>query len=117
LQDVAIRQTLVLAEKAEVWGYSRFWVSKHHSHPSNVGTAPKVLMAAIAARTERIRLGSVVVMLPHYSALKVAEQFRVLEALAPGCIDLGVAVPQAAMVLLHNCSTPIGMLLGFFRNR
>jgi alkanesulfonate monooxygenase SsuD/methylene tetrahydromethanopterin reductase-like flavin-dependent oxidoreductase (luciferase family) len=75
LQDVAIRQTLVFAEKAEVWGYSRFWVSKHHSHPSIVGTAPAVLMAAIAARTERIRLGSIGVMLQHYSALKVVGSF------------------------------------------
>ena len=89
-QDVAIRQTLALAQQAEAWGYERFWVSEHHSHPSIVGTAPEVLMAAIAARTERIRLGSAGVMLPHYSALKVAEQFRVLDALAPGRIDLGV---------------------------
>jgi hypothetical protein len=89
-QDAAIRQTLELAQQAEAWGYARFWVSEHHSHPSIVGTAPEVLMAAIAARTQRIRLGSAGVMLPHYSALKVAEQFRVLEALAPGRIDLGV---------------------------
>jgi luciferase family oxidoreductase group 1 len=89
-QDETIRQTLALAERAEAWGYHRFWVSEHHSHPSIVGTAPEVLMAAIAARTQRIRLGSAGVMLPHYAALKVAEQFRVLDALAPGRIDLGV---------------------------
>jgi luciferase family oxidoreductase group 1 len=89
-QDAAIRQTLALAQKTEQLGYDRFWVSEHHSHPSIVGTAPEVLMAAIAARTERIRLGSAGVMLPHYAPLKVAEQFRVLDALAPGRIDLGV---------------------------
>jgi len=89
-QDEAIRQTLSLAQHAEALGYDRFWVSEHHSHPSIVGTAPEVLMAAIAARTERIRLGSAGVMLPHYAPLKVAEQFRVLDALAPGRIDLGV---------------------------
>ena len=89
-QDATIRQTLALAQKAEAWGYHRFWVSEHHSHPSIVGSAPEVLMAAIAARTQRIRLGSAGVMLPHYAALKVAEQFRVLDALAPGRIDLGV---------------------------
>ena len=89
-QDATIRQSLALAQKAEAWGYERFWVSEHHSHPSIVGTAPEVLMAAIAARTERIRLGSAGVMLPHYAPLKVAEQFRVLDALAPGRIDLGV---------------------------
>jgi luciferase family oxidoreductase group 1 len=89
-QDAAIRQTLALAPQCEAWGYHRFWVSEHHSHPSIVGTAPEVLMAAIAARTTRIRLGSAGVMLPHYAPLKVAEQFRVLDALAPGRIDLGV---------------------------
>jgi luciferase family oxidoreductase group 1 len=89
-QDASIRDTLALAQHCEALGYHRFWVSEHHSHPSIVGSAPEVLMAAIAATTTRIRIGSAGVMLPHYSALKVAELFRVLEALAPGRIDLGV---------------------------
>lgn len=89
-QDCAIRETLALAQDCETLGYHRFWVSEHHSHPTIVGTAPEVLMAAIAARTQRIRIGSAGVMLPHYAPLKVAEQFRVLDALAPGRIDLGV---------------------------
>ena len=89
-EDVSIRQTLALAKHCEALGYHRFWVSEHHSHPSIVGSAPEVLMAAIAATTSRIRIGSAGVMLPHYAPLKVAEQFRVLEALAPGRIDLGV---------------------------
>jgi len=89
-QDESIRQTLALSQLAEKWGYSRFWVSEHHAHPSIVGTAPEVLMAAIAAQTQKIRIGSAGVMLPHYAPLKVAEQFRVLDALAPGRIDLGV---------------------------
>lgn len=89
-EDASIRETLSLARHCEALGYERFWVSEHHSHPSIVGSAPEVLMAAIAATTQRIRVGSAGVMLPHYSALKVAEQFRVLEALAPGRIDLGV---------------------------
>lgn len=88
--DQTIRNTLALAQQAEAWGYHRFWVSEHHSHPSIVGSAPEVLMAAIAARTQRIRIGSAGVMLPHYAPYKVAEQFRVLDALAPGRIDLGV---------------------------
>ena len=88
--DETIRQTLALAQQAEAWGYHRFWVSGHHSHPSIVGSAPEILMAAIAARTQRIRIGSAGVMLPHYAPYKVAEQFRVLDALAPGRIDLGV---------------------------
>ena len=89
-EDAAIRDTLQLAEHCERLGYARFWVSEHHALPTIVGSAPEMLMAAIAARTTRIRIGSAGVMLPHYSALKVAEQFRVLEALAPGRIDLGV---------------------------
>ncbi len=89
-QDDAIRQTLELAAHCDALGFHRFWVSEHHNLATVVGSAPEVLMAAIAARTCRIRIGSAGVMLPHYSAFKVAEQFRVLEALAPGRIDLGV---------------------------
>ena len=89
-QDVAIRESLALARHCDALGYHRYWVSEHHNSDSIVGTAPEVLMAAIAATTSRIRIGSAGVMLPHYSALKVAEQFRVLEAIAPGRIDLGV---------------------------
>jgi luciferase family oxidoreductase group 1 len=88
--DEAVRDTLALAVEAEALGYRRFWCSEHHNLPAIVGSAPEMLLAAIAARTTRIRLGSAGVMLPHYAALKVAEQFRVLEALAPGRIDLGV---------------------------
>jgi luciferase family oxidoreductase group 1 len=89
-EDAAIRDTLELAVHCEALGYQRFWCSEHHNLPTIVGSAPELLLAAIAARTTRIRLGSAGVMLPHYSALKVAEQFRVLDALAPGRIDLGV---------------------------
>ena len=79
-----------MALHCEALGYSRFWVSEHHGSQNIVGSAPEILIAAMAARTSRIRLGSAGVMLPHYSPLKVAEQFRVLEAIAPGRIDLGV---------------------------
>src|SRR6266540_4579964 len=89
-QDTAIRETLELARHCDALGYHRYWLSEHHNSGSIVGTAPEVLMAAIAATTPRIRVGSAGVMLPHYSALKVAEQFRVLEAIAPGRIDIGV---------------------------
>lgn len=89
-EDHALRDTLELASLCESLGYERFWVSEHHGMPTIVGTAPEVLMAAIAARTTRIRIGSAGVMLPHYSAFKVAESFRVLDALAPGRIDLGL---------------------------
>lgn len=86
----AIQETLALAGHCERLGYHRFWLSEHHNHDTIVGTAPEILMGAIAARTTRIRIGSAGVMLPHYAPLKVAEQFRVLEALGPGRIDLGV---------------------------
>ena len=105
-QDATIRQTLALAQKAEAWGYDRFWVSEHHSHPSIVGSSPEVLMAAIAARTQRIRIGSAGVMLPHYAPLKVAEQFRVLDALAPGRIDLGVGRAPGSDCLLYTSPSP-----------
>ena len=101
-QHVAIRETLELARHCEALGYQRYWVSEHHNSDSIVGTAPEVLMAAIAANTSRIRVGSAGVMLPHYSALKVAEQFRVLEAIAPGRIDLGVGrAPGSDRVTAH----------------
>ncbi len=89
-EAAAIRDTVALATDVEAFGYHRFWVSEHHGLPTIVGSAPEIVMAAVAARTARIRIGSAGVMLPHYSAYKVAEQFRVLEALAPGRIDLGV---------------------------
>ena len=86
----SIAETLALASLADELGYARYWVSEHHNSASIAGTAPEVLIGAIAARTRRIRVGSAGVMLPHYASLKVAEQFRVLEAIAPGRIDLGL---------------------------
>jgi luciferase family oxidoreductase group 1 len=89
-QGAAIRESIALAQRCDELGFERYWVSEHHNSASIVGTAPEILIAAIAATTQRIRVGSAGVMLPHYSALKVAEQFRVLESIAPGRIDLGV---------------------------
>lgn len=89
-QGQAIRDTLALAGLCDELGYARFWVSEHHNHPTILGTAPEILIAAIAATTRRIRIGAAGIMLPHYAPFKVAEQFRVLDALAPGRIDLGL---------------------------
>lgn len=86
----SIRDTIALAKRCEDLGYARFWVSEHHNHPTIVGTAPEIMMAAIGQSTSRIRIGSAGVMLPHYAPFKVAEQFRVLDAIAPGRIDLGL---------------------------
>ena len=88
--DASIRESLELARHCEALGYARYWVAEHHNSESIAGTAPEVLIGAIAATTSRIRVGSAGVMLPHYASLKVAEQFRVLEAIAPGRIDLGL---------------------------
>lgn len=88
--DAAIRETLALARDADGWGYHRYWLAEHHNSEAHAGAAPEMLVAAIAATTARIRVGTAGVMLPHYSALKVAEQFRVAEAIAPGRIDLGL---------------------------
>ncbi len=88
--DESIRESMALAQACERFGYHRYWVAEHHNSASQAGTAPEILMAAIAATTQRIRVGSAGVMLPHYAALKVAEQFRVLEAIAPGRIDMGL---------------------------
>jgi luciferase family oxidoreductase group 1 len=86
----AIRETLALAGAADRLGYHRYWLAEHHSTPALAGPSPEVLIPQVAAATTGIRVGSGGVMLQHYSALKVAEQFRVLETLHPGRIDLGI---------------------------
>lgn len=86
----ALRETIELAGIAERLGYHRYWVAEHHGSDSFAGSVPELLIGQIAAVTRRIRVGSGGVMLMHYSPLKVAEQFRFLETLYPGRIDLGV---------------------------
>lgn len=88
--DASIRESIRLAQHCEALGYARYWCAEHHNSPSQAGTAPEILISAIAASTSRIRVGSAGIMLPHYSALKVAEVFRVLDAVAPGRIDMGL---------------------------
>ena len=104
--DASIRESLALARHCEALGYHRYWVAEHHNSDSQAGTAPEILIAAIAATTPRIRVGSAGVMLPHYSALKVAEQFRVLEAIAPGRIDLGLGRAPGSDGLTALCAQP-----------
>src|SRR5215211_6573469 len=86
----ALHRTVELAQAVERWGYDRIWLAEHHSLPSLTSSAPPVLMAAVAAATKNIRVGSGGVMLPNHSPLAVAETFRVLEGLHPGRIDLGI---------------------------
>jgi len=96
--STALQETLIMARWCEQLGYHRFWVSEHHAFAAVAGSAPEVLLAALGAATQSIRLGSGGIMLPHYSAYKVAEVFSLLANLYPGRIDLGVGrAPGADM--------------------
>lgn len=86
----AVAASIRLAQLADRLGYVRYWFAEHHNMPAVASTTPPVLIAATAAQTERIRVGSGGVMLPNHAPLVVAEQFAALEALAPGRIDLGI---------------------------
>ena len=87
---VALRNTIELARLADRFGYSRYWLAEHHGTPGLACNSPEVLIGPVAAATSRIRVGSGGVMLPHYSALKVAENFSMLAGMFPGRIDLGI---------------------------
>ncbi|MEV5960500.1 LLM class flavin-dependent oxidoreductase [Kribbella sp. NPDC051952] len=86
----ALHKTLELARTAEAAGYHRYWLAEHHNIRSVVSTSPEVMIAAVAAATSTIRVGSGGIMLPNHSPLKVAETFRVLGGLYPDRIDLGI---------------------------
>ena len=86
----AVNETVALAQAAERLGYRRYWLAEHHGADGFAGSAPEILIGRVAGATERIRVGSGGVMLSHYSPLKVAETFRLLEVMYPGRIDLGI---------------------------
>lgn len=86
----AVRETIALAKACEGFGYARYWLAEHHNTSSFAGSTPEVLIARVAAETSRMRIGSGGIMLPHYSPLKVAENFRMLETLYPGRVDLAI---------------------------
>ena len=86
----AIQQTIRLAQAAEQLGYYRYWCAEHHSVMALADPCPEILVTRVAAATSSIRVGTGGVLLPYYSPLKIAEQFRMLEALFPGRIDLGI---------------------------
>jgi len=101
----ALLETRALAEATDKMGYRSYWVQEHHNSQSFASTAPEILIADLAARTENLKIGSGGVMLPNYSPLKVAEQFALLSALHPGRIELGLgratgADPRASAALL-----------------
>ncbi len=86
----ALQRTIALAKRAEELGYYRYWVAEHHGTPLLASSAPEIVVAHLLAQTSRIRVGSGGVMLQHYSPYKVAETFKLLSALAPGRVDLGI---------------------------
>lgn len=103
---IAFRETIEMAQWCESLGYERFWISEHHAFPTIAGSAPEVLLAAIGAATNTIRLGSGGIMLPHYSAYKIAEVFSILANLYPQRIDLGVGrAPGADMEVAMTLAT------------
>jgi len=109
----ALANTIDLARHADRLGYHRYWVAEHHNMDGLAGSSPEVLLGRLAVETDRIRVGSGGVMLSHYSSLKVAESFRVLHALHPGRIDLGLgrapgSDPLTAAALARG-STPLGI--------
>ena len=110
----AVAETIKLAREADRLGYHRYWLAEHHSLMALADPCPEILVARVAAETTRIRVGTGGVMLPHYSPLKVAEQFRMLEALYPQRIDLGIgrgllaadALQQERLVQLTDVAIP-----------
>ncbi len=108
----AVRQTEILARRTEALGYHRYWVAEHHNTAGLAGSTPEIMVAHVAAITRRIRVGSGGVMLNHYSPLKVAENFRMLETLHPGRIDLGIgrapgSDQETASVIRYGPMIPI----------
>ncbi|MCP8618103.1 LLM class flavin-dependent oxidoreductase [Salirhabdus salicampi] len=106
----ALEQTTTLAKWAERLGYERFWVAEHHSNRSLASSSPEILVTHLASHTKRIRVGTGGVLLPHYSPFKVAEMFRVIEALYPNRTDLGLGRAPGGMpgvnYALHNGNYP-----------
>jgi len=127
---VALAESIALARHVDALGYRRYWLAEHHGSPGLAGTAPEILVTRIAAETRHLRVGSGGVMLSHYSALKVAETFRMLETLYPGRIDLGIGrapgSDQLTAIALQHGPGALGIehfpnqiadLLGFLEDR
>ena len=88
--SAALHDTLALARACDALGFERYWLAEHHNLPSVASPAPEIMIGQIAAATTRLRVGSGGIMLPNHAPLMVAERFRMLEALFPGRIDLGL---------------------------
>lgn len=127
---LAIQETLELARFCDRLGYKRYWLAEHHAAGGLAGSCPEILIGRVASVTENMRIGSGGVMLSHYSSLKVAEHFRMLETLFPGRIDLGIgrapgSDQKTAAALQHGPGSlsiehfprQIADLIGFLKNR
>jgi luciferase family oxidoreductase group 1 len=124
-----LRETIALAQACEAAGYHRYWLAEHHASHSLAGPAPEIMIGQVAAATKSIRVGSGGVMLSHYSPLKVAENFAVLETLHPGRIDLGIgrapgsdqltalALAYGSQIGIEYFPTRVADLMGFFGTR
>ena len=109
----ALAESVALAQACERFGYGRYWLAEHHNASGLACTAPEILIGRIASATERLRVGAGGVMLSHYSSLKVAETFGMLEALFPGRIDLGLGRAPGSDGLTSHALSPIqGQLAG-----
>lgn len=97
--EEALHSTIHLAQRAEAWGYERFWVSEHHQTPELAGSSPEILISYLLAETNIIKVGSGGVMLQHYSPYKVAENFHVLSALSKGRVELGIGKAPGGLSL------------------
>lgn len=86
----AIHETLALARATEALGYTRYWLAEHHAIGALADPCPEVLLARLGAETRGMRIGTGGILLPYYSPFRVAETFRMLEALYPGRVDLGI---------------------------
>ena len=106
----ALRNSIDLAQHAERWGYTRFWVAEHHNSAGIASAATAVLIAEVAAATETIRVGAGGIMLPNHSPFVIAEQFGTLAALHPGRIDLGLGrapgTDQLTMLAIRPAGHP-----------
>jgi luciferase family oxidoreductase group 1 len=126
--ESAIKETVNLAKLADALGFHRYWLAEHHNMKGLASSCPEVLLTAIGQQTERIRVGTGAVLMPYYSPLKVAEMFRMQEALCPGRIDLGIgrapggdmltakAINTNALNSINEFPQQVVDLVGWLRN-
>lgn len=114
----ALNESIQLAKSCEDFGFHRYWVAEHHGSMSFAGSSPEILITRIAAATDSIRVGSGGVMLPHYSPYKVAENFRLLETMFPGRIDLGIGrAPGSDMLTAQALAYGSKIGIEYFGNK